>query len=362
MSRKSRRTEAAAEEDSLEDQEEVQEEFTTEIVDSEGNAMNSARKGNRIVVFAKTHQTKFWWVLGCALLVILIVIPIYWVAFDRSQVENHHHWRDLESRMSARELGRDSLSVGQSALYSLASVLGAGRRAITLALCHRASYDAVQRDGREWLVPSDMSARAQALAQRQIGALPKNFLLDTRLEMRYNVEVAPDVLVKNGLSPTQRYQTLHYEVASNYARFSSVKLLVSSEDLYRQAPRVRQEVVICSNRPDSERRCDLRGDKLLMNNTLLFPMEGAVQVTDAPPSAETPTGVRQSQTEEPQRGVDLVEQDKENLRGLEYALANNRQFHVLFYRETAASARTTGRDDAADYSEYIALTVEPAMC
>jgi len=369
MSRKNRRRGGDDEDRDSQTEEEI-EETVTEYVDAEGNPVGTTKNGNRIVVFMKTHQNKWIAVFICAGLILLLFIFLYWAWFDQAQTQNHHHMHQLDMRLDDREMGRNSFSVAQSSLYSLASVLGASRRSYTLALCHRASYDPVQRDRREVLVPSDMNARAQALVQRQINTLPKNSLLDVRLEMRYNVEVAPDVLVKNGLSPTQRYQTLHYELASNYAGFSSIKLLVSSEDIYRQVPRVRQEVLICSNRPDSERRCSrsVSDNKLRMNNTLLFPMEQAVQ--PQPEQQEDPSarpGRQQAQQteepEQPQRGIDLVDQDKENLRGLESNLANNRQFHILFYMEASTSSRTaaTSRDDN-DYNEYIALTVEPAMC
>lgn len=341
----------------------------------------SAKRPNGVVVMYKHHKGKVWVLVGCAALIILIFIFIYWGLFNNYTWNNDYHVHQLETRINQQQRG-NGLSYGASAVYSVARLL-AGKEPTVLELCHRDSYDPVMKDGRLQFQRSDMSARARAMAQRQTASLPKNVLVSARLEMRYNVEIAPDVLRKNGLSETQRYQTLHYEVGSSHDRFSTIKLLVSSEDIYKQQPRIRQEVTICSNRPGSERLCSQRvslGGLLRMNNTLLYPMEKYLQPrqdkkTPTWSPTSTPIGggsggttqqnVDEEETDEEENdeneAINLLQQDQENLRSVEAELANNRQFHVLFYRETDASL-TTSRDTDAIYDEYIALVIEPMPC
>ncbi len=352
---------------------------------SDGSGAKVVRQ-NRVVEVVKQHGSKGWWLLACFVLFLFILIFFYIAAFDNTNWNNGHHMHQLDLKL--KELAQQSRQSQQyvtTGLYSMGAAFTGARREFVMSFCHQATYRPVLKDKQQVLVPADPAGRAAALAMRApITALERNYVLSTHLEMRYNVPVDEQTLRALQLSPSQHYQTLHYEVASDYAHFSTIRLVVTTEDIYRAHPRLVQDVLICSNRPGSARRCSQRvslNSLLRMNNTLLMAMEagaassasgtrgGSGVETNAPArprnTAEAVELGDDEEEQQEQQGVDLVEQEKESLRLLESQIANNRLFHVLFYREVAplVGSTTTSRDAAQDeFHEYLALTVAPVAC
>lgn len=308
-----------------------------EVLPSQSKGKNS----NRITVFVRNNQTKMIWLaVGCMLLFFLLVLLLWGSYYWWGGQTDAHMWQ-LEHSVSS--LSRRAVGSGYgaaSSLYALGGLVGA-RTEFRLALCHRARYRATGAGDAVALVASDGAARVRAFLDKR-APQEKNYLVQARLELRYNVALPPGAAGEDKTSEAdQLYQTLHYELASNYAQFSSVRLLVTSEDVYKRVLRLRQDVVICSDAPQARRRCSsatTRDQMLLMNNTLLLPQTEAQPVFNV-------------------SSRELVTGDAEKLRALERELSDNRQFHLLFYREASGV-----RDSDDEYAEYLALVVEPAAC
>jgi len=324
-------------------------------------------KKNRFTTWYNKHKGKFICVAVLLVMLLLGLIFFYWGFLDRFRDRTDRHFNDLEHRLASRGIGGEML--GTNGLYGMASIFTA-RKEYTLSLCHRALYRLATADKREILVKSDTMQRVKALVTKQT-IQEKSHVVKTRLELHYNLELRDiaarlrewgntmDLVKEWGLNGRERYLLLDYEVASNYAKFSTIKFVVSTEDIYRRVPRLKREVLLCSNRPGSTRRCSSRATVdglLLINNTLVLPMEQHSPVPkniSSRTESETGTPGKEENAEE---GINLHGTDKEALHTLENDIANLRLFHIIFYKES------TGVGDSAEYEEYIALIVEPSTC
>lgn len=205
-----------------------------------------------------------------------------------------------------------------------------------LLLCHMALYNAPSGDTMK-LVASDTTQFIENKEQIE------NFVIKTKFDIRFNM--GPDQLgydiTKLGIRPDEKYMTVHYEVATNYPYFSTIKLVESTLDLRRRTLVTKREIVLCSNHPSStERRCNRQtslNDVIVMNNTRISPMD---MIKNA-----TKTSGKISD--------DLMDNDEKYAQKLEDEISNLRLFHVYFYRE--APAREF-------YKEYLTLGIEPVQC
>jgi len=325
-----------------------EEEIDTVELENNGKEVRTVRKKNR---FTEVYESKHWgkvWVAFLCCFVFFIIFFLVWIGlFNTQQNTNTHHMHQIESQLKSSSPFRTAQQYVTNGLYSLASVF-ATRQESSLSLCHQAMYKPMVVQRQEVLVPGDSIERTRALLQRRITAQDKQYMVKTRFDLHYNIDVGKE----GGAQADQLYQTVHYEVATNYAQFSTVKLLVTSEDIYKKVPRLRQEIVICSNKPGSSRQCSRRttvDNLMLMNNTLRVPMEQPSQTVGNTTGAHT-------------EGEDLQMDAAQSLKQLERDIASNRLFHILFYREASDNSETLGRDDVDEYNEYLALIIEPSTC
>jgi hypothetical protein len=322
-------------------------------------------KKYRLVDVYNRHSGKVLCVVVVALILFFSLVFIYWGRFDRFGDRTDRRIGDLDHRLSSRgRVGGESFAA--NGLYAMSSIFTA-REEYTLALCQLSLYRTGTGPGkREILLPRDTAQQVRALVNRE--AVPeKSFVIKTHFELHYNVNPSELVGVKlKGMSREERFLVLHYEVASNYAHFSTIKLVVSTEDIYRRIPRLKREVILCSDRPGSARRCSRRSTMdsfMMMNNSLLLSMEAGTPISRNPKeknssvkSETAPAGDGEDNSAE--EGLNLLSTDKESLFALEQDIASIRLFHILFYKESVGE----GGREAEDYSEYIALTVEPSAC
>ncbi len=294
-------------------------------------------KKNRFKDYYDNNWGKTWLVVGCVFLFFFIFVLVWLAYVNNNTNSNEWHVHQIEQRVSQSTM-RSAQQFIRNGLYSMGAIF-ASRKEATLSLCHTGLYTATVVSGQEVLQPCDTVKRTRAMLQHTLSQQDRSQLLDVRFDLQYNIDVGG-----KGAPADQLYETVHYEVFATYAQFSTVKLLVTSEDLYKKMPRVRQEIVICSNKPGSARQCNHHtslANMFYMNNTLRVPME---QVSGNATALQ---------------GDEMHADAAYSLKQLETRMANNRLFHVLFYRE---AGDTVGRDDVDDYAEYLALIVEPGSC
>ena len=344
----------------------------TENMTEQQEGPQPAVRQNQIIYVVKKNKGWLACVLIGVVLLLFLIGFLYWGRFDWYQGHNDHHMHQLEVKLNgALEAQRQSQRYATSGLYSLAAAF-ATRSEYGLSLCHQDDYGTSTVNKIVHLVPSDASRRAIALAQKSDRSLQPGYPTHVRLEMRYNVDLGPEAQRKLKMQEGELCETLHYELSSSYTAFSGVRLLVSTEDIYRGGqPTLIQEVLICSNRPGSGRLCSGRDGMLLMNDSLVMPVElPAVEKENnkknATTRSETQISAPPKSEQEDEMGMDLESATKtqdtpaRNLRLLESQIANNRMFDLIFYQETTPEE---GRDNSAsDYSEYIVLTIRPTEC
>jgi hypothetical protein len=276
-----------------------------------------------------------YWIFGvlCFLLFFLFFF-LFWGTWATTNNETQQAISRIKSQLSPSS----SKGFTTSGLYSVSSAFN------QLSLCHMALYHGTtDADGK--------NERLQMTDAREFTE-QENYVVKTRFDMRFNVE--PDQLGydvrKLGISPDEKYLIVHYELASNYPFFSTIKLVESTLDIKTKTLIVKRELILCSNHPSSsERRCNRHttlNDIIAMNNTRISPMD-PVRRSDRKNASKT-TKV------EPANDMDMMDDDERHVQQLEEEISNLRLFHLNFYRESS-----TSRDY---YKEYLSLSVEPAQC
>jgi hypothetical protein len=191
----------------------------------------------------------------------------------------------------------------------------------------------------------------------------KNFVIKMKFNMRFNLrpdELGYDV-EKLGIRADEKYLLLHYELATNYPHFSTIRLVESSLDLFSKTLQMRRIFTLCSNSPSAtERRCNrltTLSDNIVMNNTRISTM-------DQPQKYNTTSSFTRDIPDKfsgsgsggggggSSKDLDQINNNA-NTQALEDEISNVRLFHVYFYRE--ASSRDL-------YGEYLALSIEPKVC
>lgn len=273
-----------------------------------------------------------YWILGvfCILFFFLFFFLFYGIAWNTNET-TQQQINTIKSQLTSTT----PKGFTASGLYSSIS---------QLSLCHMALYHGVtDAAGGEKLQLTDTREMMEQ----------ENFIVKSRFDMRFNVE--PDQLGydvrKLGISPDEKYMLVHYEMATNYPFFSTIKLVESTLDMEKKSLIVKREIILCSNNPSSsERRCNRRttlNDIIAMNNTRISPMDPSVRRADRRNTSK-PT-----QTKTASNDMDVMDDDERHVHQLEEEISNLRLFHIQFYRETSSRE---------SYREYLSLNAEPIQC
>jgi hypothetical protein len=264
-----------------------------------------------------------YWIFGvlCFLLFFLFFF-LFWGTWATTNSETQQAISRIKSQLTPSSKGFTT-----SGLYSVPAGFN------QLSLCQMALYHGTtDSDGK--------NERLQMTDAREFTE-QENYVIKTRFDMRFNVE--PDQL-------DEKYFIVHYELASNYPFFSTIKLVESTLDIKTKNLIVKRELILCSNHPSSsERRCNRHttlNDIIAMNNTRISPMD-PVRRSDRKNASKT-TKI------EPANDMDMMDDDERHVQQLEEEISNLRLFHLNFYRESAST-----RDS---YKEYLSLSVEPSQC
>lgn len=291
---------------------------------------------NAVVATASSWR---YWILGvfCFLLFFLFFF-IFWGTAWNTTNETQQQINTIKSQLSTTT----TKGFTAGGLYSVPSAAFN-----QLSLCHMALYHGeTEAGGGEKLQLTDTRELTDA----------ENYVVKSRFDMRFNVE--PDQLGydvrKLGISPDEKYMMVHYEMASNYPFFSTIKLVESTLDMQRKTLIIKREIVLCSNNPSSsERRCNRRttlNDIIAMNNTRISPMDPLRKPNRKNTSKPTETKTTTTTTT---NDMDVMDDDERHVHQLEDEISNLRLFHIQFYRETPS------RDF---YKEYLSLSIEPIQC
>ena len=190
------------------------------------------------------------------------------------------------------------------------------------------------------------------------------FVIKTYFNIKYNAIFDDNHFYKKlNLDPGEKYQLIHYELASNFNSFSTVKLIESEFDLTKKSLVLKKEFIVCSNNPQIEvKRCQLQNDgMLLMNNTRLLymnnPMNNQYDTSFVPLNEnEEIGGNNQSQQAKDYSGIDMTPGYKENLNFLKDDVSHLRLYHLLFYKSESNSRNSDS------YTEAPILSVELNKC
>lgn len=326
--------------------------------------------------WAKQYAGWFWIGICAFFVLIIIVLFVVW-GTSWNQISFHDRsLRDIDRRLVAQKADFSS-----NGLYSLAASFKTHSE-YDLWLCHMSMYelDRLAPDAPELFYQAD---RAQRLLGKPIVAQSledeaAQYMIKSRFWLRYNVpaEALGFNKAKLGMNDErvaeQRYLVVHYEVATSYAHFASVKLVEYSQDIYRKTMRMRREITLCSNaQQGTTRRCNdaaSMDEILILNNTRVYQMDQVNSAMHTRPRA-TPSAARgqpvRQEEERDEVGIDLLLDEKESAAQLENEMANTRAFLLLFTRErtvAGSASRTPARGEPTRQVEYVALAVEPTRC
>lgn len=313
--------------------------------------------------YSHGYSKSAWIFAGCvALFVVIVLITIgFWIWAGTTTTATSARLHALDSKLQQQHHS-DFESEG---LYSLGHTLHT-RAPHVLQLCHLALYAQEDATGGSKTLRR-VTDQATAAAERRND---EYYVVKAQFAMQFNVrpeELGYDTR-RLGLDQLdEHYQLVHYELASNYVDFSTVKLLETELDLHKHVLRTRREFVACSNNPAlSVKRCNTRLDDLfVLNNTRLVLMDAPVPQTPPPSAVGAATvpnkaRVTPKATEAPTMqsdGVDLTPEAQESVKDLRRELTHLRLYYVQFYRALPAVSR-----DDDTYREQLVLRVQPNKC
>lgn len=311
-----------------------------------------------------------WFAVACvALVVLIVVLVVVLVPWNTATTQaTASQVRTLEQRLA--EQHRSDFETER--IYSLSDAYRTGRPH-TLALCHIGLYQAPP--GQVTLsalppIPTELVPPAAPTTTKSGAAETKQYAILAHFQLQFNADTPAlrDMVRRLQLDEGDgRQELIHYELASSYRDFSTVKLVELALDTHRNALKVKREFVACSNNPALRvKRCDHQVDGLMvMNNTRMLPMENPLRPSTKKPktgaNATTTTVTKPktpAKTEEPQQGIDLTPESQESLKALKNKLTHLRMYFIQFYH---AEKPATGRDADA-FQEKLVLTIEPNKC
>jgi hypothetical protein len=296
---------------------------------------------------------RYWFAAVCCIVVFFVLLLLlFFLPYNYYWNDTNNHMYQIEQQMKSQ-----STPYSSQGLYSLGRALST-KTEYDLCLSTNALYHLVVGSDPVVMNKTDTSRYGESQST-------KHYIIRNQFNLRYNV--APDKLgydtKKLGIRKDEKYIVLHYEIASAYTQFSSVRFVESAYDVYKKMVLPRRIVTICSNDPmGSTRKCSLtQGDIMIMNNTRIIYMDQP----NLPPINGRNRTVVPNNVDTNDGEDDIVEDANEDVDNNEIidstnALMNDishiRLYHVLFYKEYIAN------DSIASYGEYVALSIQPTRC
>lgn len=321
------------------------------------------------------YSAKTWAVIVCCIVIVIVfglfIFFMPWYYYN----DNNYYIHQIEQQMKSQ-----STQFTSQGLYSLGRSLSS-RTEYDLCLSHMTLYH---------IAPGSDPAVLEVTVKSRFeeNRLLKHHTIRTQFNLRYNV--APDKLGydtnKLEMRKDERFVVLHYEVASSYAAFSSIRFIESTLDSKKSIV-PRRVVTLCSNDPSGlAKKCNRRSANfdgmLIMNNTRILHMDqpntgsggGGKKHPPSPPGSTNPRNrtsniyvePKDVDDEEEGEGGEEIEDSNEdvdynevrdNTNALINDITHTRFYNILFYREDKQSMK-----GGNDYSEYVALSVEPTKC
>lgn len=317
-------------------------------------------KQDRRTIYGYTYGA--WFIALCFLLLLIIIVVVaVLVPWNTTTTQSTaQKVRTLEDRLA--EQHRSDFDT--EGLYSLSEAFNS-RQLHTLALCHMALYQAPAAGG----VPLSVVGDASQHIGEKHGA-NQYFVIKAHFNMQFNADAAAlgDLVRRVKLDAYgERYELVHYEMASNYLDFSTVKLVESELDTHKKTLKLKREFIACSNNPAlSVKRCGNLVDGLMViNNTRLMVMDNPLYDSPSKKAKSNATAAKATTLPgkpakvaavDDEQGVDLMSEAKESLLALKREITHLRMYHIMFYH-----AEKQARDSDT-FQESLVLTIEPNKC
>lgn len=288
----------------------------------------------------------FFFVFFVAITITLIVYCVQW-----NNTNNHIY--ALEQKL-AMEKSR----LTSNGIYTVSNSAEHHKIQYDISLCHMEMYQ-LSDTGDDPILTKPKNITE---ARERGGEDDDTFQARVFLSMRYNVE-ADQLLAQSNVKGRVRgkYMILNYEFLTNYAEFSTVRLVEKTYDFYRKQNIVTKDVLLCSDNPSKRShatRCSRMTDAdgiMLLNNTDFYPMDNARKLAIRGSLSPTSTNSRDAvedvepiEEEEEERG------EEEEVPVLEEEISDSRFYELYCYRET------DDKDD--DFNEYLSLIITPEKC
>lgn len=328
--------------------------YRTEEDDDETIRMNHVNSRQSAVnsSYPMTGYNRTTYVLGgllCILMTIGLLFVVSWIWSGSIQNHNNHFIHQLDQRLSS---GHHS-DFTTNGLYSLTNTFKTGETNV-LSLCHLALYS---KNG-EMLQPKNTDSNYKS--DPTTTTTDPFYIIKSYFNIKYNANFYNnDIYKKLNIDPSERYLLIHYELASNFDQFSSIKLIESEINLRTKSLQLKKEFIVCSNNPSIEvKRCQLQNDGiLLMNNTRLLYMDNPSHYNENndKPINDIPLEKNDSHHIKDHSGIDITPGYRENLRDLKDDISHLRLYHLLFYKTDSS-----GRDSI--FNENIILSISLNKC
>lgn len=339
----------------------------TVVVDEDGDEYVVERTSTAPVSAA--YPWGAYYVLGflCFFIVLIILAVFFFSYWGWGTTQNTMNIQSLNTRLAAQHHS-DFETEG---LYSLAQTLQS-RQPQTLALCHMGLYAATTASGVGLQPVRDTTTHLGEQQQHHSDVF--YYVVKSRFALHFNVDAArADAygfdLSRLSRAADERYQMIHYEIASSYTDFSTIKLVESELDLSKRSLRVKREFIACSNNPLlAVKRCgNLIDGRLVMNNTRLEPMDvahkekknktGDANLSTATTTKQQTPPATKATVVATEEGIDLTPEHQESLRALKSEISHVRLYHVVCYK----SETPLNRDDET-FRETVLLRIELNKC
>lgn len=205
----------------------------------------------------------------------------------------------------------------------------------------------------------------------------KPYVLQARVPIRFNVDAQslPTSSSSSKKQDDQRYVVARVELVTNYASFSTIRLLESSLDIYRKTLKTTRALTLCSDDPISSvgrcRRHITIDGTMVMNVTYVVTMDQPQQQGSAPTPKKSNTTTNSGGRGSSRDGMDgvSISNDKSERNAMEENIAHIRLYHLLFYTEYSEAVdgnddiSSSGGGNGADYrGDYLALSVQVTPC
>lgn len=325
------------------------------------------------VMVEKHHHNHYgysrsaWFAVACfaIFLVVVILIAVLWPYTVTTTQSNAMSIHSLNEKLAAQHRS-DFETEG---MYSLSRAFHT-HQPHTLALCHMGLYRTSSASASDLRVVQDAG-----LHVGEKHGSERYYVVKAHFNIQFNV----DALSLSGVTARklqqqlqvydEHYQLVHYEMASSFTDFSTVRLIESELDVHKNQLKVKREFIACSNNPSLDvKRCHNLVDGLMaMNNTRLVTMDNPTKekkqkkdpVNETAPAtvkAKTVSGKTTASELESDQGVDLTPEVKESLKQLKNEITHLRMYHIQFYHAEK------GARDSDSFKETLILTVEPSKC